>query len=186
MYKVYIFILISVISILAQEIVVTPSGLRDKNDLQKTYVVIKIDSIKQDQLFKFAISYVNKNYKNPDQVIKGKTDNEYVRFITHVPYFLKVNNSGAMIDIDADYSTELNFKDGKVKYEITELNMYAQNGGYKVLFTGGLFEGYPIFNKKNELKRQDTKSDIENYFNNQIKSLKDFIDATVNKKNEDW
>lgn len=100
---------------------------------------------------------------------------EYLKIITHVENFLIVNNSGAKISIDADYTYELSFKDGKVKFEIINLIMSAKNGGYKVLFTGGLFDGYPIYNKKGDLKRPETKSDIENYFNLQILKISEFL-----------
>lgn len=98
-----------------------------------------------------------------------------MKFITHISDFLIVNNSGAKIKIDADYTIELNFKDGKVKFEILSLDMYAQNGGYKVLFSGGAFEGYPIYNKQGDLKRPETKIEIETFFNGTINSLSDFL-----------
>jgi hypothetical protein len=53
--------------------------------------------------------------------------------------------------------------------------MYADNGGYKVLFTGGAFDGYPIYNKKGDLKRPETKTEIENYFNSKIATISDFL-----------
>ena len=61
--------------------------------------------------------------------------------------------------------------------------MYAQNGGYKVIFTGGAFDGYPIYNKKGVLKRPDTKSEIEAYFNGQINSLSEFLLGKSEKDN---
>jgi len=168
----------------SQKLSVTPDGLRDANDNEKTYVVINAEGKSAKQLYDNALKYINKNYKSPDDVIKGKTDGEYLKFITHVSNFLVVNNSGAKIPIDADYTTELNFKDGKVKFEIIVLDMYAQTGGYKVLFTGGAFEGYPIYNKKGDLKRPDTKSEIETYFNSQINSLTDFLQEK--NSDDDW
>lgn len=158
-----------------QQFNVTPSGLRDSNDNEKTFVVINAEGKTAKQLYDNALKFINKNYKNPDDVIKGKTEGEYLRFITHVSNFLIVNNSGAKITIDANYTIELNFKEGKTKFEIIALDMYAQNGGYKVLFTGGAFDGYPIYNKKGDLKRPDTKTEIETYFNAQLNSLSEFL-----------
>ena len=168
----------------AQKLNVTPNGLRDSNDSEKTFVVINAEGKTAKQLYDNAIKYVNKAYKNPEAVIKGKTDGEYLKFITHVSDFLLVNNSGAKIKINADYTIELNFKDGKAKFEVIALDMYSQNGGYKVLFTGGAFDGYPIYNKKGDLKREDTKNEIELYFNSQIKVI---TDALLGKdSNDNW
>jgi hypothetical protein len=167
----------------SQKIVVTPNGLRNANDNEKTYVVINAEGKSAKQLYDNVLKYINKNYKSPDDVIKGKTDGEYLKFITHVSNFLVVNNSGAKIPIDADYTIELNFKDDKIKFEIIALDMYAQTGGYKVLFTGGAFEGYPIYNKKGDLKRPDTKAEIETYFNSQINSIAEFLQGKSNDDN---
>lgn len=159
-----------------QKLLVTPNGLRDSSDNEKRYIVLNGEGKSSKQLFENALKYINKNYKSPNDVIKGKTDGEYLKFITHISDFLIVNNSGAKIKIDADYTIELNFKDGKVKFEIISLDMYTQDGGlYHVLFTGGAFEGYPIYNKKGELKRPETKTEIETFFNTTINSLSNFL-----------
>jgi len=167
-----------------QKISVTPNGLRDSNDVEKTFVVIPSEGKTAKDLFENAVKYINKVYKNPEFVIKAKIDGEYLKFDTHVSNFLVVNNSGVKIHIDANYTTELSFKDGKVKYEIIDLDMYSQNGGYKVLFTGGAFDGYPIYNKKGDLKRQETKNEIEIYFNAQILSISNAIQG--NDKKDNW
>lgn len=156
-----------------QKIVVTPNGLRDSLNSDKTFVVIDAEGKTSKQLYDNSIKYVNKNYNNPGHVIKSKIEGEYLRFITHVDNFLIINNSGAKISINVDYTIELNFKDNKVKFEIIEISMYGS--GYKVLFTGGVFDGYPIYNKKLDLKRPETKTDIENYFNTKIKSIINFL-----------
>ncbi len=76
------------------------------------------------QLSNNAIKYVNKNYKSPEDVIKGKIEGEYLNFITHVTDFLKVKVNGMSAPIEADYTIELNFKEGKVKYEVISLDMH--------------------------------------------------------------
>ena len=99
-----------------QSLDVTPNGLRDSSDNEKTFIVLKIDNMIAKQLYDNAIKYIHKNYKSPEDVIKGKVDGEYLKFNTFKSNFLYVNNSGANILTDAKYTTELNFKDGKVKY----------------------------------------------------------------------
>jgi hypothetical protein len=156
-----------------QKIVVTPNGLRDSENSDKTFVVIDAEGKTSKQLYDNSIKYVNKNYKNPDHVIKSKIEGEYLRFITHVDNFLIIYNGGVKVSVDVDYTIDLSFKDSKVKFEISEINMYG--GDFPVLFTGGAFDGYPIYNKKLDLKRPETKTDIENYFNLKIKSLSNFL-----------
>ena len=115
-----------------------------------------------------AIKYVNEKYKNPEEVIKGKTENEYLRLETYVPQFTKVNNSGVKLDVSMKYTTELRFKDGKVRFEITALSITTDSGN-SVGFSGSIWKVYPIYNKKNgKLRLPETKTELENYFNNKI------------------
>lgn len=54
---------------------------------------------------------------------------------------------------------------------------------YKLEFSqGGLV--FFIYNKKGELKRPDTKTEIETYFNSQISSLTQFL--TGKGSDDDW
>jgi len=82
------------------------------------------------------------------------------------------SNSGAKMQIDTKYTTELKFKDNKVRLEIVSLDMYHPNSNTKVLFSGGIFEGYIIFKKNGSLFKEEAKQDIENYFNSVIEDLK--------------
>ena len=169
----------------AQEFEITPNGLKDKSDAENGHVVIDAKDKKADELYKNAIKYVNEKYKNPEEVIKGQTENEYLRFETYVGQLTQVNNSGAKLDISATYTTELRFKDGKVRYEIIELDMTADNGGRNVYWKGSIWKGYPIYNKKDELRLEDTKADLEKYFNAQVKVISDFLNDKKSEKN-DW
>lgn len=92
---------------------------------------------------------------------------------------LIVNNSGAKVSNDVKYTTTLTFKDDRVKYEISNLDL----GG--VTFTGSIWSGFPIYlKKKKKLKRPETKNDIELYFNTVIVNLKgSLLDSD---KGDDW
>ena len=170
----------------SQEYEVTPSGLKDKSNVENTFLVIETPDKTIAELYQNAIKYVNENYKNPEEVIKGKTENEYLRFETYVPQFTKVNNSGAKLDVSMKYTTELRFKDGKVRFEITALSITADNGGRSVEFSGSIWKGYPIYNKKNgDLRLPETKSELENYFNTKVTEIKNFL-LDIKTKKDDW
>ncbi len=170
----------------SQEYEVTPNGLKDKSNTENSFLVINTLDKKTAELYQNAMKYINENYKNPDEVIKGKTENEYLRFETYVPQFTKVNNGGAKLYVSMKYTTELRFKDGKVRFEITSLGITADNGGRSVNFSSRIWKGYPIYNQKNgELRLPETKSEIENYFNTKVTEIKN---ALLDKKTEkdDW
>lgn len=170
----------------SQEFEVTPNGLKDKSNIENTYIVIETPDKTDTELYQNAIKYINENYKNPEEVIKGKTENEYLRFETYVPQFTKVNNSGAKLDVSMKYTTELRFKDGKVRLEITSLNITADNGGRSVEFSGSIWKGYPIYNQKNgDLRLPETKTEIENYFNTKVTIIANYLLDKKTKK-DDW
>ena len=189
MKKLYYSLILSALSLygIAQEFTVTTDGLRDAQDLSKSFVVIKADGIKSNNLYKNAVEYVIKNYTSPDDVIKGQIEGEYFKFITYVPNFLYVRK-GSKIWLDANFTIELNFKDNKVKFEVIALDIHTKQGNtpFSVIYSGSSFKGYQIYNKKGQLVRPDTKEDIENYFNAFVNSLAKGLVEEDSKDNEDW
>ena len=65
--------------VFSQKLVVTPVGLRDESDNEKTYIVLNIENKKASELYINALKYINKNYKNPEKVILGKVENESLK-----------------------------------------------------------------------------------------------------------
>ena len=186
MKKLLLFTLIMSSSLLSsQKLIVTPEGLKDSLNLDKGYVVINVEEKTAKDLYDGVIKYINLTYKNPKEVIKGSLVNEFVSFETHVANFPLTKNGFAKMNIATNYITTLSFKDGKVKYEISDIKMKAVDSQYEVLFSGGGFSGYPIYNKSGDLKRKETKEDLEKYFSTNIKSIFDFLSGK-NKLNDGW
>lgn len=177
----------------AQSLVVTPLGLRDANDNEKTFVVINAEGKTAKELYYDAIKYINRNYKSPNDVIKGKIEGEYLRFISHassiisVKFYPKKFPKQRAIRYPLDCTVELNFKDGKVKYEITnwkadadglfELQLIENQGLLMVINPG-------IYSKKGEVVNDIAKYQIETYFNSQIKALSEELNGKSN--NDNW
>lgn len=158
----------------AQYLEVTPEGLRAK-DSKNSYVVLKFKDKTASELYDKAVLYINEKYKSPEHVIKSDIKDVKLRFIQRTT--MRVNNSGAKIPVDIEFQNELSFKDGKIKYEITDLDM----GG--LTFSGSIWKGYPIWNEKNgKLRLEAEKNELENYFNGQIKEF----DLYVKNETEDW
>ena len=186
MKKLLIILLFIPLISFGQEYEVTPDGLRDASNTDKTYVVIDTPDKTAEQNYNNALKYINKTYKNPKEVIKSDIKSEYLRFDTFVSDFLTIKNSGAKISNDAKFTITLSFKGSRVKFELTNLSIY-NSSGYKVLFSGGAFSGYPIYNKKKtKLNRPDAKKDIEAYFNNTINIVKSYLLENVKSSNDDW
>lgn len=181
---VLVFVIMSIYSN-AQTLVVTPNGLRDSSNIEKEYVVLNIENKTAKELYDNMMKYINLNYKNPKEVIKGSVESDFIKFDTYVGGFPLVKSIGVTMEMGTTYTILLSFQDNKIKFEIIDLVMKNRNGPMKAIFSGSAMSGYAIFNKSGELKREETKLDIENYFNNKIKSI---IDAAYDKAKarKDW
>ena len=180
-----LFTFLSSFQLIAQQYVVTPSGLRDAKNSEKEYVVIEVEGLSAKQLYDNSIKYINENYKNPEEVLKAKTDGEYLKFDTYDPNFIIYNNSSFEVPIKANYTTELRFKEGRVRYEIKNLEMKAKSANFYVLFTGGMMEGYIVYKKNGKLFKEKAKTDIESYFNNTVSGLSKFLSGE-DDSTDDW
>lgn len=164
----------------AQNWKVTPEGLNDAIDTTKTYVVLPIENKTAKVLYEESLKYINKNYKNPNEVIKGNIENEYLKFVTYESKFTELKVGWNKIPWNINYTVELNFKDGKVKYEVIEIEIKNEDN-YPLAFKGSGISFY-IYKKNGELKMPDAKTNIEEYFNIKTKSLSDFLQG---KSSED-
>jgi len=94
-----------------------------------------------------------------------------------VPNIGTIKNSFVTVPADALITVQLSFKDGKAKYEVVNQNIYnSQNKGElgKVTFKGSKWSGFPIYDEKNNnLRQEQLKKDIENYYNSQIAKIKE-------------
>ena len=170
-----LFTLIST-SIFAQSFVVLPDGLRDALNTENSYLVLDAENLDANQLYKNALKYIANNYGNPDEVIVGQIEGESLTFKTYIEDFITYKNSGVKVPISARFTTKLDFKEGKVKYEITKLEMPQTNASsmeksFPVLFSGGMMSGLIVYKKNGNLFKPQTKTDIENVFNGIVAEL---------------
>ncbi len=170
-----VLIAISAFNLCAQVYVVTPDGLRDKDIADQSYLVIDVEGKTASQLYDNALKYVNATHKNPEYAIKGSVTGEYLKFTTYVPDFLIIEHMKANYDMNLSLTTELNFKDGRVKLEFIEIGM-ATDSGTKLLFMQEMVGvDIPIYTKKLELKKPEAKTAIETYFNGRVNELTDYL-----------
>ena len=183
-----LFTLISTSSF-AQSFVVLPDGLRDALNTEKSYLVLNAENLDANQLYKNGLKYIANNYGNPDEVIVGQIEGESLTFKTYIKDFITYKNSGVKVPISARFTTKLDFKEGKVKYEIIKLRMPScchapMMEDYTVLFSGGMMAGYIVYKKNGSLFKPQTKTDIENVFNGIVAELSAALKGE--SKEDDW
>jgi hypothetical protein len=80
------------ISLFSQELTVTPDGLRDASNNDKSYVVINTPDKTAEQNYNNVLKYINKTYNNPKEAIKANISFEYLKFDTFISDFLITKN----------------------------------------------------------------------------------------------
>lgn len=171
---------LSAIAMNAQEkFELTPAGFTD-------FVVTTVPDKTQSDLYKKTMDWLQVTYKNPDEVIKAKIENDYIRIEGSSPDLVTINALGRTPNLTR-YQIEIGFKDGKYKFDLLSLEYYHK-ASVKWLPVK-LDDGSDYFNKKGELRSvAKYYPEISDYFNNLNNSLKDYIEgksATSAKKN-DW
>jgi hypothetical protein len=182
MKKVLLALMISA-NCFGQKYIVTPEGLRDSLNLDKTFLVIHFDNVSKTELYNKTVLFLNQKYSNPKKAIKANLKDEYLRVDTFIENFTKVKNGMAKVSVDGEYTIDLKFKDNKIRFQI--VNEKFCTSGFCVKYKGSVLSGYPIWNKRKKLKLPKTKKFIEDFFNSEVTELKSFISNKIIKK-DDW
>jgi hypothetical protein len=161
----------------AQRFAISPKGLVNAEDSSRHYVVILADSVPAKDLYARAYAYIQHYSKNVDLVSSEKAEGEFLRIKTYEADAIAAKgNLGLKMLLNLGYSLNLNFKNGKVKYEIVDLNIntIAESGishPYYIPYTKGLV--WCLYNKDGYVPRkgQETKDELEKYFNDRLTGM---------------
>lgn len=172
----------------AQKVTVTTTGIKSESDVTKDYVVIDAPNKTAADLYNNILKYIQKTYKNPDAVLKGKVENDYFRFETYKPSAVLAKAGMSKAVFSVKFVTQIDFKDGKAKVTFNNIEYIGPSESAIPLhlhYQGGAFDGYVIYNKKGEVKDQSAKTQIEDYFNGQILELSNALNG-VDASKEGW
>lgn len=166
-----------------QEFVVNEYGFCDAKIPTNNYVVINAEGKTANQLYNNALKYVNQKFVKPSEVIEGKVEGEYLKYGIFNK-FQDVNVPEGTIHLNIGFSCDLSFKDGKVKFEITNFRIKEATGVYEVKIDGLDYYFYPIFNSSAGFHRSKTRIEIQTYVNNELKKLSEALRAA--SPNANW
>ena len=144
-------------------------------------IVVDVEGKTASELYNQALNWVQETYKNPDEVLKAKIENQKIRINGFSENSWYIKSLGMKQYSDLSYSIEISFKDGKYKFEyaITKLSKDGQKFGYS----------YPYFFKKDGSTRKFYKESvpaINNEMNDLSQSFYDYEVGKTDKKEDDW
>lgn len=154
------------------------------------FIVTPVENKTQTEMYKKAFDWVNVTFKNPKEVIKAQIENDYIRIEGSSNSLICINILGMKNCYLSKYQIEISFKDGKYKFDVSDLSFYTEPSQYGA---GGWFpENFSkpsdYFKDNGDLRgRFKFYNEIPSYFNNLNIELKDFLvsDKIPSKKN-DW
>lgn len=149
------------------------------NDGLTSHLVIEIPNVNQQELYEKAINWIKESYKNPDEVIKAKIENEKLRFEGVKKAVLVSKSFGITEYDDVRYTIELSFKEGKYKFaptflaSETDLFQYFPSGWQEIKLNGGSY----IYKKSGKIKSTFKlyPKNIEDLFEGLNNSLHDYL-----------
>jgi hypothetical protein len=165
----------------ADKIQLTSAGFTD-------FIVVPVENTTQAELYKKTLDWINMAYKSPDDVIKGKIENDYIRLEGSSPSLVAFNPMGKFTYLTR-YQIEVSFKDGKYKFDPMRVEYYIPanqygTGGWKDLV---ISNGAEYYNKKGELKKNFKYiPDIATYFSALNEELKAYLSGDTPAKKSDW
>ncbi len=103
-----------------QHVQLKETGFVGIADSTKNYAVIEVPKLKQAELYKKVLTYLNSIYKNPSAVL-STVDGES---ITVNGFNSSISTSKGLYKYPFNYNIVLQFKDGKIKYQprLTEIH----------------------------------------------------------------
>ncbi|RZJ71068.1 hypothetical protein [Flavobacterium sp.] len=184
----FIIAAFATLNISAQNLEYTEDGLRNKDSLSQTFVVALLPGKSADELFVKTNAYVSEFYKNPRESVKSEIQNKMIRFTTIERRVFRFRNGPYKTPLDFRYTTEIRIKQGKIKYEIVELEITGSElvkGRYpRVIPHGSNWTDWPVFKDNGKVRYPDIKDFIEKYFKLQLLELTEYIKNGTKK--DDW
>jgi len=173
-------------NIFSQSFVSTPNGLKDSLNLNNEYLVLKFDGRSANQLYDLTNKFCQKFYVSPKTALQSDIKDEYIKIQTYEKKFIMLVKGivGEKYYGNIIYSANFTFKDGKVKFEVSEVKMEIWDNDQEVFYRspGGIY--WCIF-KKNGTPKGDLYIQYQDYFNKYISNYVYFVN-NYKKENDKW
>lgn len=180
-----LILVLSIIDSFGQSMKITANGFVDLEDANKKYIVLEFPNIPKDRLFLETIKFINANYPRPEE-ITNVMQNEQIVINGHDWVKVGVSFFGGGGDIDAQYyyKYDLQFRDGKIRFEpLFDCLKFGSGTTISLIgkksFGGGISG---LFNEKGKIISDKEVVLVDQQLNNFIHSLMKKITSMTNEK----
>jgi len=177
-----IFTMIMALNVNAQKvetIELTPEGISG-------FRVLEVEGKTASELYTLTKEWAQITYTNPDYAITGDVENKLIKGSVFIPDAVIPNNSGHKMYWSLVINYDFKFKDGKIKYTITDFSLprTKSSGNYDLKIVGKGWSHYIFKKKDGSVKHPESAESINVEFNNLYSSLEQYINKPLAE--EDW
>jgi hypothetical protein len=130
-------------------------------ELINQYVVIKKDSMTVEDGYNKTLEWIKITYNTPKEVIKAELENEYIRIEGASNTITRKKMFGIPVFFNGKYSITFEFKENKIKMELTKLQVYS---GPSQISDGGWEDCHPDYASQTKKNGKPIKKMV--YWNN--------------------
>jgi hypothetical protein len=95
-------------------------------ELNNQYVVFEKDSMSISDGYNIVLDWINITYNTPKEVIKAQLKDEYIRIEGFNSAITSMTSLGLTHFYSGKYSITFEFKENKIKMELTKLQVYTE------------------------------------------------------------
>jgi hypothetical protein len=144
-------------------------------------IIVSVDDMNAELIYSKTKEWIQTYYKNPNEVLKADIKNNMIRIDGFNVGGYKMRNLGIVFPYDYSYSIEIQFKDGRYRYEYIVGQLWSD--GKKCFYSYSDFfkkdgTNKSVYQLANETM---TASVNENYL-----SLFDYITGKTQKQKSEW
>jgi hypothetical protein len=140
------------------------------------FIVTTIENKSDAQIYNGVIDWIKINFKNTDKVMLTTIDNKFIRFQGSDFGLVKYFRHGSFFTFNTRYTIEISIKDGKYKFDLTDIEKYTNQYGWSETDCF-ISLNRNCYNNKGEFKIKEYQNhkEIPKYFNKLNISLKEKI-----------
>ena len=146
------------------------------------FVVVDCDTLSARDIFWKTVDWINKTYKNPNEVLLTQVEGDYLIFMGVGPNMVHIPGLGEKIYFDIRYRITVYFKNGRYRFEVNSLEIGNQGNWSDML------SNFFYYKKNGEIRYtyKDYEVSIPKYINKLNQRLRDYILNSENSKKNDW
>ena len=144
-------------------------------------IVVNVEGKTASEIYTKAKEWVQTYYKNPTEVLKADISNDMIRIEGYAVDGYKMKNLGMIFGYDYQYTLEIEFKDGKYRYNYIVGQFWSD--GKKCLYDYTNF-----FKEDNSVRKvyQVAFDSINETANETSTSLFNYITGKTQSQKKDW